>query len=122
MTVIILLSLASTSIIGTLLPQNADPGRYLLAYGEFLFGLFNVLDFFDMYNSWWFQFMIFLLVINILVCSIDRLSATWKIIFVKAPDFRISRFRDLSDRAEFVVRHTPEQGQKDVRKNGLQGF
>jgi cytochrome c biogenesis protein len=62
-----------------------------------------------MYHSWWFQMLIILLLINIIVCSIDRLSRTWKIIFVKNPQFNVSRFRSLSNKEEFVKDESPQQ-------------
>ncbi len=109
LTVIILLSLAATSIIGTLIPQNESPVAYYREYGEFLYRIFSVLSMFDMYHSWWFQLLILLLVINVVVCSIDRLSATWKIVFVKIPQFTVSRFRSLSDNEEFNANRSPEK-------------
>ena len=61
LTVLVLLSLAATSIIGTLVPQNEDPVRYYRAFGEVWYRIFYMLDIFDMYHSWWFQFMLLLL-------------------------------------------------------------
>ena len=51
LTVVLLLTLAVTSIGGTLIPQNADPAAYVQAYGEFAFRLFSTLGLFDMYHS-----------------------------------------------------------------------
>ncbi len=103
LTVFLLLSLAATSIIGTLVPQNASPQDYVRAYGEFLYRLFYVLDVFDMYHSWWFQTLLVLLTANIVACSIDRLSSLWETVFVKTPGFRLSAFRKLKDRESFSV-------------------
>jgi cytochrome c biogenesis protein len=103
------LSLAVTSIVGTVIPQNENPASYFRAYGEFVYKLFNLLGIFDMYHSWWFQFLILLLTINIFVCSIDRLSATWKIIFVKNPLFNLSRFRTLPQKEVFTGKQSPEE-------------
>lgn len=112
LSVVLLLSIAATSVIGTLIPQNQNPENYLKAFGEPLYRIFDVFDLFDMYHSWWFQLLIIGLTINIIVCSIDRLSATWKIIFVKIPPFNISRFKKLSDKEEFIDERTPKQLQK----------
>ena len=87
LTIGLLISLAATSIIGTLIPQNQDPAAYVQAFGQFAFELFTIFGLFDMYHSWWFQTLILLLTANIFVCSIDRLPATWKIIFAKNPSF-----------------------------------
>ena len=101
MTIVLLLSLAATSIIGTLIPQNEAPAAYFEAFGAFFYRIFSLLGLFDMYHSWWFRTLILLLVVNIVVCSIDRLQATWKIIFVRRPNFNVARYRQLKNRLEF---------------------
>lgn len=103
LTVVVLLVLAATSIIGTLIPQNQELGAYLQSYGETLFRIFYTFDLFDMYRSWWFQFLILMLTANIIVCSIDRLVSLRKILFVKNPKFRLSMFQKSSSREEFKV-------------------
>ena len=93
LTVVVLLSLAVLSSIGTLIPQNQSPEEYFRAFGAFRYQVLSTLDIFDMYHSWWFQFLILLLVANIVICSIDRLRITGKIIFVKTPKFNLKSFR-----------------------------
>jgi cytochrome c biogenesis protein len=112
LTIVLLLSLAATSIIGTLIPQNEDPAAYTRAFGAFLYRFFDVLGFLDLYHSWWFQALMLLLVLNVLVCSIDRLSATWRIIFPKTPKFSLSRFRRLEPKEEFTKNGPTEQLKK----------
>jgi cytochrome c biogenesis protein len=97
LTLVLLLSLAVTSIIGTLIPQNAEPAAYVAAYGETLFRFFWVLGLFDMYHSWWFQILIILLAANVVVCSVDRISSNRKILLVRRPHFQAARFRNLPD-------------------------
>jgi cytochrome c biogenesis protein len=113
LTIVLLLSLAATSIIGTLIPQNEDPQAYVEAFGGVLFKLFNLLDFFDMYHSWWFQLLIILLTANIIVCSIDRMSSNRRILFVRQPTFKLPRFRNLKHRQEFTD-ESPPQHLKDM--------
>jgi len=108
LTIILLLSLAATSIIGTFIPQNKQPMEYLQAFGEFGYRLLAALDFFDMYRSWWFRLLIMLLVLNIIVCSIERLASISKIIFVKKPSFRRSRFQKVRNRSTFEDDRSPE--------------
>ena len=109
LTIVLLLSLAVTSIFGTLIPQNEDPQAYIEAFGGVLFQLFNLLDLFDMYRSWWFQLLIVLLTVNIVVCSIDRMSSSRRILFVRKPSFKLPRFRNLKHRPEFTDGRTPQQ-------------
>ena len=77
LSVSILLTIAATSVIGTFIPQI------------------------DVYHSWWFQAFLIALTLNIVVCSLDRISATWKIVFIKTPPFHLSRFRKVKHRNEF---------------------
>jgi cytochrome c biogenesis protein len=112
LTIVLLLTLAATSIIGTLIPQNENPAAYVQAFGEFGYRLFALLGLFDMYHSWWFRSLILSLTANIVVCSIDRLQLTWKIIFVRHPKFNIDRFRRLKRKEEFKTERDLDQLKK----------
>jgi cytochrome c biogenesis protein len=101
LTVVILPLLAALSIIGTLIPQNESPAEYFRAFGPFMYRLLGTLDVFDMYHSWWFQGLIMLMVINIVVCSIDRLQTTGKTIFTKNPKFNLENYRQRNSRRDF---------------------
>lgn len=103
LTVVVLLSLAMLSSIGTLIPQNQSPEWYFRTFGPFRYQLFSTLDIFDMYHAWWFQFLIMMLVANIIICSIDRLRFTVKIIFVKKPTFNLNSFRKRKTRKDFTI-------------------
>ena len=101
LTIVLLLTLAATSIIGTLISQNETTQYYLNLFGDFLYRFFDVLGFLDLYHSWWYQTLMLLLAVNILICSIDRLSSTWKIIFPGRSKFNLARFRRLDAKEEF---------------------
>ncbi len=113
LSVVVLVLLATTSIIGTLIPQNASPAMYISKYGEFLFNVFQRLDFFDMYHSWWFRSLLVLLNINIIICSIDRLSKTGRIIFKKNLSTDLSKFERMSGREEWELASSPDALQND---------
>ena len=70
--------IATTSIIGTIIPQKESFEWYVSQYGAKTAQLFAVLDIPDMYNSWWFISLLFLLGFNLVICSIDRFPAVWK--------------------------------------------
>lgn len=98
LTIALLLTLAATSIIGTVIPQNESPEDYRQAFGDFFYRLFDVLDIYDMYHSWWFQMLLLLLMLNVVVCSLDRLATTWKIVFARNPRFNLDRWRSDKNR------------------------
>ena len=103
LTVFVLLMLAATSVIGTLIPQNASDAFYLQKYGEVFFALFKGTDIIDMYHSWWFLLLMGLLAVNIIVCSIDRLQRTWKIIFPEKVLFKLERFSRMDSAHRFTA-------------------
>ncbi|MDM8523792.1 cytochrome c biogenesis protein ResB [Desulfococcaceae bacterium HSG8] len=78
LTVAVLLLLAITSIIGTLIPQGGSQADYIRQYGETGYRLLYVFDLFDMYHSWWFRSLIVLLTANIVVCTLKRFPSVWK--------------------------------------------
>jgi cytochrome c biogenesis protein len=109
LTIVLLLTLAITSIVGTLIPQNQAPEAYFNAFGAFFYRFFNIFGIFDLYHSWWFQTLMLMLTLNVLVCSIERLSSTWRIIFVRLPTFNLSRFRRLEKKEKFTQDCRAEQ-------------
>jgi cytochrome c biogenesis protein len=72
--------LAVASIIGTIVPQKEEAGRYIELYGENIAKFFQLLDIQDMYNSWWFTSMLVLFSLNLIVCTIERLPHIWKVV------------------------------------------
>lgn len=76
----LLISLAVISIIGTVIPQGTPPEEYLAQISQTKINLYKALGFFDMYHSWWFILLLFLLTANLVACSIKRLPNIWKII------------------------------------------
>jgi len=97
LTVYTLVLLAATSIIGTVVLQNGPPQQYIALYGKGFYNLIKVLKIDDMYHAWWFLLLLLLLCINIVVCSIERISLTWKIIFPGKIRFNPDRFRRLKN-------------------------
>ena len=103
LTVYTLVLLAVTSIIGTVILQNGTDQEYLRLYGEAFYNLIKVSGIDDMYQAWWFLLLLVILCINIVVCSIERLSVTWKIIFPKKIKFNPERFRKLKNLETFTI-------------------
>lgn len=85
LTIALLLLLAATSAIGTLIPQGGAPADYIRQYGEIGYRLVYVFDLFDMYHSWWFRSLMVLLTANIVVCTLQRFPAVWRIVFAGTP-------------------------------------
>jgi len=86
--IFVLITLALSSIIGTIVEQKAEPAQNLALLSKFfgdsaaptVYNIFAKLGFMDMYGSWWFTSFLVIFSINLIVCSIDRFPKTWRVI------------------------------------------
>ncbi len=83
LTIFLLISLALTSIIGTVVPQGQLNPQYVAQLSPFKLQLYTTLGFFDMYHSWWFITLLYMMSLNLVCCSIKRLPHVFK--FVTEP-------------------------------------
>ena len=80
LTLSLLISLALTSIIGTVLPQGALAPEYVAQISPTKLQIYSKLGFFDMYHSWWFISLLYVFSLNLVCCSIKRLPHVFKFI------------------------------------------
>jgi len=83
LTIFLLIFLAVSSIVGTLIPQNEPPAMYVQRYGYGTYQLLDSLSLLDLYHSGWFRLLLLLLALNLIVCTTDRLRHVWDIVFPK---------------------------------------
>lgn len=98
-----LLILATTSIIGTLIPQKNPPEFYVEAFGQRTAQFFQLLNISDMYDSWWFLSLLFLFSINLIVCTIDRLPNVWQMVVMNNLDTDPERLEKMPQRQVFYA-------------------
>jgi cytochrome c biogenesis protein len=104
LTIVTLILLAATSIIGTVIQQNRSPQEYLQVYSETTYRLFEALGVFDMYHSWWFLALLGLFCINLIACSVKRFPRVWKTVREPVLVADDSLYRTLSNMEELVTR------------------
>lgn len=88
LTIVVLIILALTSIIGTILPQQATYDKNIEFLAGFfgtdaaptVYNLFIKLNFFDMYHSWWFIVLLVLFSVNLIICSLERFPKTLRLV------------------------------------------
>lgn len=108
LTVVVLLVIAATAAVGTVIPQNQPDLFYRMNFSQITYAIGSVLDLFDMYHSLWFQALILVLAINIVACSIDRLQKVWKIVFPDKITFSPGSFTKKNTTDPITVSGTPE--------------
>ena len=65
--------LVVTSIIGTILPQGQPLGLYVEKYGQANTIILEIFGFTNTYTSIWFQSLLHIFCLNLVVCSLDRI-------------------------------------------------
>jgi cytochrome c biogenesis protein len=86
--IFVLIFLALTSIIGTIVEQRAEAAKNITLLAKFfgdnlapsVYNVFVDLGFMDMYRSWWFVGLLLLFSINLIVCSLERFPKTLRLI------------------------------------------
>jgi len=80
LTIFLLISLALTSIIGTIIPQGKLAPEYIASISATKFQIYSKLGFFDMYHSIWFITLLYIFSLNLVCCSVKRLPHVFKFI------------------------------------------
>jgi cytochrome c biogenesis protein len=75
--IVLLILITLSSVPGTLIPQQRSPEEYAARFGQ-LANLFSRLQLTKIYQSRWFIFLLFLFALNIIVCTLKRLSPKLK--------------------------------------------
>ncbi len=106
--------LAVTSIIGTVIPQGKPPQFYYQEFGEGTARLFQVLDFQDMYNSWWFLTLLMLFSMNLIICTFDRLPNVWRIMVQDNLDTDPDKLSKMPDKLQIKTMLAPKNAGQTV--------
>lgn len=120
--VIVFAVLSLTSIIGTIIEQNAEPEKNLKLLTK-LFGagsaptLYNVFDslgFMDMYHSWWFVSILLIFAANLIICSIDRLPKIMKVVKEPVKPLTAEQFKGFGIKKELTLKGNAERARESV--------
>ncbi len=70
--VIIIIILAVSCVLGTVILQQKSPEEYIGRYGAGLAKFFSAIQFTDIFHSYWFSFLLVLLCVNLGCCTVKR--------------------------------------------------
>ena len=70
--IILLSSVLLATVLGTLVFQRANPSEYIEYYSEPLYAIFKAVHLTNVFRSWWFLMLLFLLAANLLACTLKR--------------------------------------------------
>jgi len=109
-----LFTMATASIIGTIVPQNEVASKYVELYGESVANFFFMLDIDNMYSSWWFVSLLILFSLNLTVCTIDRFPILWRIVTLDNLATNIGRLRKMAARRTFASKISQSEAEAAV--------
>lgn len=112
----LILILAVTSIIGTILPQGKPPQFYAQEFGTEMARLFEVLDLTNMYGSWWFVTLLIIFSCNLIICSIDRIPNAWRMVTLDNLGTSPQRLEKMPLREEVELKGGLAEADSRIRK------
>jgi cytochrome c biogenesis protein len=112
LTIFLLISLALTSIIGTVLPQIPLPPEYIAQTSQTKLQIYSKLGFYDMYHSWWFITLLYVFSLNLISCSIKRLPHVFKFISEPMQVLGESMRNSFSQKKEITFSAAPEEAKE----------
>ncbi len=108
--------LATASIIGTIIPQKEDAFKYVELYGQSTAKVFQLLNFTDMYGSWWFVAMLSIFSLTLTVCTIERFPHLWRVVTMdNLGNTAVDRLKKMPMRRTFETDATVEQAETAVQ-------
>ena len=112
----LLIIIAIASILGTLIPQQEAAGAFVSRLSPGMVSVLEKLQIFDIFHSVWFLCLLFILSVNMIVCSLNRFPASWKRFrAISTPD-EPALFKDLNaDRVLLTEGKLVEEAEKIER-------
>ncbi len=115
--VVVFSIISATSIVGTVIEQQAEPERNIKLLAKFFgadfaptaFRILDTLGFTDMFRSWWFMALLFLFTANLVICSIDRLPKIWKLVKEPVKPVTAERLNALSLKREITLKEKADK-------------
>ena len=109
--VVIFSLIALTSMVGTVIEQQAEPEKNIKVLTK-MFGVeheaahsvltvLDKLEFTNMYHSWWFLALLLLFAANLIICSLDRLPRVWKMVKEKVRPLPLEHIEKMSIKKTF---------------------
>ncbi len=131
--VVVFAIISLTSIVGTIIEQQAEPERNIKLLAKFfgesvaptVFRALDAMGFTDMFSSWWFMGLLFIFASNLIVCSIDRLPKIWKVVKTPIPPLSDEKLNAITSKKEVVLKDNVEKAEQKVndalKKIGFRG-
>ncbi|MEN6440294.1 MAG: cytochrome c biogenesis protein ResB [Syntrophobacter sp.] len=109
LTLFVFFTLAAASIIGTLLPQGTSTAEMQGQFSPTIISIIDQLGLNNLYHTSWFMVLLLLLCLNLLVCTLDRLPKTIKLLKRQEETFDSRKLSKFSYSASFTTGLSAEE-------------
>lgn len=123
LTAVLLLLLMAGSFLGMFYDQTLTYQQHMSQFApqSLQAQLFSFFEIYDLFGSWWFQFLVVMLALNLIACTLNRLPGLWRVVFDYEHQLSDQRLGELSHSVELKVA-SYDQGleiaQKFMRRQG----
>ncbi|KKK54269.1 hypothetical protein LCGC14_3086440, partial [marine sediment metagenome] len=122
--VIIFALISLTSVVGTVIEQNAPYEKNILVISKFVGyssapSVYRALDFMGfthMYKVWWFNLLLAAFASNLIICSIDHFPPRWRLAREKLKPLKEEQFRRFSIKKEFLLKGGADELKQNLTK------
>ena len=122
LTVVIFLTLAACSLVGTLLPQGASQAQLQREFGPGLASWINAFGLSDLYHTNWFRLLLLLLCVNLIVCTLRRLPKTIRLLRHREDHIKPEKLLKFTYNAQLTVPLPVAEVQPRLEKIIAQNF
>jgi len=116
LTLFLFFALAFASIFGTLLPQGTSVEELQRHYGPTLSWWIETTGVNDLYRTTWFRAILLILSLNLIVCTIQRLPKTVKLLRHRDEQISPEKLEKFSCHARITTPHSLEATQAKVQQ------
>lgn len=113
--------IAVFSIFGTIIPQAQPHQFYFVKYGEALGKLILLLQLDDVYHSFWYVTLLLFFLLNLTICSFNRLPIVLKLYKKNPEEVDVNKFfnpieKKVQKDYESILKFFKNQGFKEIKK------
>ena len=113
--IFLLIIITLASMLGTFIPQHRSLDEYVAHYGQFA-NLFNRLQLTKLYQSLWFIALLCLFALNIIVCTLTRLSPKLRKAFHPKLEMESKEITVLKIKEEFKKNISLDKAKKELKR------
>jgi cytochrome c biogenesis protein len=113
--IVLIITVTSASMVGTFIPQLRSAEEYLARYGQ-ISELLMRLEITDLYHSWWFKVLLILFSLNIMICTLSRLSPKLRRAFKPNLEFETQTLLAAKIQEKFSKNWNLEKSKGELKK------